>query len=200
MYALIDNYDSFTYNLRDLLREAGLEVSTLPYDRVSLEELEQMPLEGLILSPGPGRPEEAPELMEIVEAFKERMPILGICLGHQALGLSFGASLECAEEPVHGKVTHVRHENLGVLNGIAEDFQAMRYHSLILKDLENSGFVATGHSPQGEVMVMQHKTLPLLGLQFHPESVLSEYGLQIIRNWTAIGKRAYSLDAYQQLV
>ncbi|MBK7149907.1 MAG: aminodeoxychorismate/anthranilate synthase component II [Bacteroidetes bacterium] len=183
MVLLLDNYDSFTYNLRDYVLQCGCECMVIRNDEKTLQQISTLPFKALILSPGPKTPNEAGVTMELIEKYHTRIPILGICLGHQALGLFFGASLEKALQPMHGKTSLISTQSHPIFRYLPAQFQVMRYHSLILKKLENTPLRVIAQTQQGEIMGIAHETLPLTGLQFHPESILTEHGLSMIQNW-----------------
>ena len=179
---VVDNFDSFTYMLVDYLQQAGATCHV-----VRNNELWSCLTDGLVdavvLSPGPGMPQQAGRLLEVIEYYYQRVPILGVCLGHQALGEFFGAKLIGADRPMHGKVSIVRALTDEVLwQGIPPTFAVTRYHSLVLTDLPAS-LVSTAVTEQNEIMAMCHQTLPLWGVQFHPEAALTQHGLRLIRNW-----------------
>jgi anthranilate synthase component 2 len=182
MLLLIDNFDSFSHILADLIRQTGVVLEVVRND-ISLSELEQMNFEGLILSPGPGRPSEAGNLMQILEKYHLSKPILGVCLGHQAIGEFFGASLIPNPVPTHGKVRQVikstPHE---YTQSVPNQFRVTRYHSLQLANLP-SELLSILESESGEIMGIAHCRLPILGIQYHPEAYLTEYGLEIVRDW-----------------
>jgi anthranilate synthase component 2 len=182
MLLLIDNYDSFSHILADLLRQTGEELLVLRND-VSLNDLEQIDFNGLILSPGPGRPESAGNLMKIFEKYYTRVPLLGVCLGHQAIGEFFGAKLVKSPFPIHGKVHQVKKSKPHFLtDSLPDQFNVTRYHSLQLEDLPESLEVIL-ETESGEIMAMAHRELPILGIQYHPEAFLTEYGLEIVKEW-----------------
>ena len=184
MILIFDNYDSFTFNLCDYLKQAGQEICVIRNDEKSLEEIEQLNFSAIVLSPGPGIPESSGILMALIERWHKRVPILGICLGHQALGLFFGATLERASFPMHGKVSKIRTIAHPMWDNIPPVFSVCRYHSLVLKinDLQNLEVTALSEDDQ-EIMAFSHKSLPIRGIQFHPEAILTEYGMQILINW-----------------
>jgi anthranilate synthase component II len=179
---LLDNYDSFTGNLLHALQQSGCEVLLQQNDRTDPAAIEALRPTGIVLSPGPRRPSQAGRLMEIVAAFCERLPMLGICLGHQALGEYFGARLVHGSEPVHGKTAWVRHDGDPLFAGLEPVFEAMRYHSLVLEALPSS-LRCTAVSQDGVIMGLRHNSLPLWGLQFHPESIGTPGGTRMLRNW-----------------
>jgi anthranilate synthase/aminodeoxychorismate synthase-like glutamine amidotransferase len=181
MVLLIDNYDSFTYNLQDYLQQIGLDCEVFRND-VSLEVLKKRPYEALVLSPGPGKPEDAGNLMAIIEHFQQELPILGICLGHQALALHFGASIKKAALPMHGKISTITCIDDPIFENIPPVFQVVRYHSLITHELPPQ-LTILARTEQNEIMAYRHINLPIYGLQFHPEAVLTEFGLQLLKNW-----------------
>jgi anthranilate synthase/aminodeoxychorismate synthase-like glutamine amidotransferase len=178
---LIDNFDSFTYTLRDYLLQTGMdcqvERNTLTPDKIRAEDWE-----GLVLSPGPGRPVEAGYLMAFLNAFHQQLPILGVCLGHQAIGEFFGAKLGWAARPMHGKLSEISCEEDVLFNGLPRQLQVVRYHSLVLTQV-SAPLRVTAVTEEGEVMALVHGQLPIWGLQFHPEAVLTKYGLEMIKNW-----------------
>lgn len=184
---LIDNYDSFTYNLYDYLLQTGVECMVLRNDAFEVADVERMDVRGIVLSPGPRRPEHAGCMMAVIEQYHQQLPMLGVCLGHQALGMFFGASLHKASVPMHGKTSVVRQEGHAMFAGIEPEFTVMRYHSLIL-DLDPEGDLRpTARSTDDDtLMAMAHRDLPLWGVQFHPESCMSEGGLQLLQNFIKI--------------
>jgi anthranilate synthase/aminodeoxychorismate synthase-like glutamine amidotransferase len=184
MILLIDNYDSFTYNLAQLLGELGRELVIVRNDARALEELVALAPTHVVISPGPGRPEDAGVTPTAVRAFAGRAPLLGVCLGHQAIGLAYGGHVVAAPELVHGKATEVRHDGRTIYAGLPEVFPAGRYHSLMVAEeglppeLEVSA-----RSPDGLVMGIRHRELPVEGVQFHPESILTPHGLALLENF-----------------
>jgi anthranilate synthase/aminodeoxychorismate synthase-like glutamine amidotransferase len=184
MWVLIDNYDSFTYILHHYLLQTGHDCMVVRNDALTVSKLAALTPSRLIISPGPGRPSEAGIVPEAIRYFHESIPILGICLGHQALGECFGAELVHAARPMHGKTSLVRHNGHPLFAELPETFEAMRYHSLTLRALEGTGLEPLAFSEDdGAVMAMVHERYPCTGIQFHPESVGTPGGMQLIRNW-----------------
>lgn len=183
MLLLLDNYDSFTYNLYDYLCRLGINCQVLRNDECTLAQLEALPLQAIVVSPGPGRPEDSGITMQVIQHFHNRLPILGICLGHQALGLFFGATLLRGAAPVHGKTALIKHNNDTIFTGLPNPLQVMRYHSLILANIEHTPLEVIAATTDGVPMAIKHPELPLYGLQFHPESVLTPDGLALLSNW-----------------
>lgn len=184
---LIDNYDSFTYNLRDYLLQLDCEVLTVRNDEGTLDELPLDRVDGIVVSPGPKRPADAGWLMPLLERVHTDIPVLGICLGHQALGELFGAELVRARLPVHGKTAQIHHERHPIFHNIPRSFRVMRYHSLILENIPASELEVCARTTDGEIMAVAHRRFPCVGVQFHPESVLSEHGLLLLDNWVEYG-------------
>jgi anthranilate synthase/aminodeoxychorismate synthase-like glutamine amidotransferase len=161
----------------------GAECVVIRNDELTLDEILKLKFDALVLSPGPKTPKDAGLLPEIIEYFHDKIPVLGICLGHQGIGEFFGAELTKAPVPVHGKTSTLYHQNHTLFKGLPDHFEVMRYHSLLLKKIENTELEEIASTPTGEVMAIAHKKLPIIGVQFHPESILTEHGLQILRNW-----------------
>ena len=180
---MIDNYDSFTYNLLDYLRQLGQDCRVIRNNEESLETLSQKDFNGVVISPGPKTPLEAGITMDLIKHWHQEVPILGICLGHQALGMCFGAELYRAKKPVHGKTSRITHIDHPLFEGIDKELDVMRYHSLLIKPSDNFAFQLIATSSDGEVMAMAHPVLPLAGVQFHPESGLTPCGLRLLKNW-----------------
>lgn len=179
---VVDNFDSFTYMLVDYLQQAGANCRVVRNNE-PVRCLFDNSVDAVVLSPGPGAPRQAGQLMEVINYYHQRVPMLGICLGHQALGTFFGAALTQAERPMHGKVSTIRLLTDDVLwTGLPIEFDVTRYHSLVLTDLTQS-LVKLAVTDQQEVMALRHQTWPLWGVQFHPEAALTQYGLQIVKNW-----------------
>lgn len=181
---LLDSYDSFTWNLVDYLERTGASVEVLKNDATTVANESFELADGLVLSPGPKRPEDAGILLELIGHYVTRKPILGVCLGHQALGLHFGMHLIEAPEPVHGRTSFVQHDESGLFDGLPNPLAVMRYHSLILdkKNISNE-LVVQAETAEGLIMAIRHATLPVYGVQFHPESILTEGGQTLLANW-----------------
>ncbi|UPL49417.1 anthranilate synthase component II [Hymenobacter sublimis] len=181
---LLDNFDSFTYNLLDYLRQLGCEVLVRRND-VSLTELQDLSFDGVVLSPGPGAPAAAGVMPTVIEAYHQQLPMLGVCLGHQALGEFFGAKISRANRPMHGKVSEVEWLAPSPLNaGLPLRMPVTRYHSLVLDQLPPSlEALARTTTTEQEIMALRHRTLPLYGVQFHPEALLTPNGLALLGNW-----------------
>jgi len=179
---LLDNYDSFTYILHDYFKQAGINPVVLRNDEISLSEFKKLPLQALIISPGPERPEKAGLLMPVLSHFIHKIPVLGICLGHQAIGLHFGSKIKRAPEAVHGKTTSIDVRLHYLFDGLKKQIDVMRYHSLIIDECP-SDFDVIAETDTGINMAMQHRELPITSVQFHPESVLTEDGMAMIKNW-----------------
>jgi anthranilate synthase component 2 len=184
---LLDNYDSFTYNLRDYLLQLNSEVLIRLNDQIKSDEVASLKLDAIVFSPGPRRPKEAGVMMQIINDYHQSIPMLGICLGHQAIGEYFGASLVHAAKPMHGKVSEIFYQENSLFNNISNPFTAMRYHSLVLENLPDCLNILA-QTKEMELMVMQHKNLPIIGIQFHPESILTKDGLTLLRNWISLIK------------
>ena len=180
---LLDNYDSFTYNLQDYFSQLNFPCIVLRNDEKSLEEITGMNPMSIILSPGPETPSKAGIMMDLIKHFHDKIPVLGICLGHQGIGEFFGASLVRAEKIMHGKTSPVLHDHHEIFDQIPSPFDAMRYHSLILQNLERTTLQVIAQTQTGEVMSIIHPRHKICGIQFHPESILTSYGLSILNNW-----------------
>jgi anthranilate synthase/aminodeoxychorismate synthase-like glutamine amidotransferase len=184
MILLIDNYDSFTYNLYQYLSELGAEVEVVRNDKITIEDIDQMAPEKIVISPGPCTPSEAGVSIATVKHFSGKMPILGVCLGHQAIGEAFGAVVEGAGEIVHGKTSKVHHDGKGVFAGLPDPFDAIRYHSLAIRpDTMPDILEVTARSESGVIMGVRHREYVLEGVQFHPESILTGVGKQLLKNF-----------------
>ena len=184
MLLMIDNYDSFTYNLVQYLAEIGQEVKVVRNDKISIEEINKLNPQYIVISPGPCTPNEAGISLELIEAFKGKIPILGVCLGHQSIGQAFGGKIVHAKTIMHGKTSKISHNNKGVFRGIKNPFIATRYHSLVIeKQTLPNCFDITAWTDDNEIMGIKHKELAIEGVQFHPESILSEHGHDLLKNF-----------------
>ncbi len=188
MILILDNYDSFSYNLYQAFGTLGEEVKVVRSDKITVDEVRKLSPEHLVLSPGPGYPKDAGICIEAVHAFKGRIPILGVCLGHQAIGEAFGGKIVHAPELMHGKTSLVTLDGTCPLfAGLPEKVNAMRYHSLVVEKASLPAcFRVTAAEPGGEIMAMAHKEFPIFGLQFHPESFMTEHGVEMLRNFCKI--------------
>lgn len=187
MLLVVDNYDSFTYNLVQYLGELGEEMLVVRNDEVTVDEMEQLRPERILISPGPGTPDAAGITLAVIARFADRLPILGVCLGHQALGQHFGGRVVRAPEPVHGKPVVVSHDGKTIFTGIPNDFAAGRYHSLIVDRQELPDCLEiSATSPDGLIMGLRHKTKKLEGVQFHPESILTDHGKKLLQNFVSL--------------
>jgi anthranilate synthase/aminodeoxychorismate synthase-like glutamine amidotransferase len=188
MLLVIDNYDSFTYNLVQYLGELGADMKVFRNDELTVDEIEnELKPEEILISPGPGTPDEAGISLTVIERFSDKLPILGVCLGHQAIGQFFGGKVVRGQEPVHGKPVSINHDGRTLFDGIPQGFAAGRYHSLVVeKSSLPDCLEVSAESPDGIVMAMRHKELPVEGVQFHPESILTEYGKHMLQNFLAL--------------
>lgn len=190
MYLMIDNYDSFVYNLKAYFEELGKEIAVIRCDKITLEEIEDMQPAGIILSPEPKRPQDAALCIDVVEKFQGKIPILGVCLGHQVLGLCSGVTVEKGTFPIHGKISEISHNGLRLFAGLPTKFNVTRYHSLIVnKDTISNNYNIDATTADGIVMGISHKTLPLYDVQFHPEAVCTEYGHELLNNFCKIAEQ-----------
>jgi para-aminobenzoate synthetase component 2 len=181
---VVDNYDSFVYNLVQYLAQLGAEVDVVRNDQVTVEQA--LTYDGVLISPGPGAPEDAGACIDIVRGCAGHVPVLGVCLGHQAIAVAYGAAVTRAPELLHGKTSHVHHTDSGVLAGLPQDFTATRYHSLAIQDDTVPDVIeVTGRSESGVIMAIRHRDHAVEGVQFHPESVLTEGGHAMLANWLA---------------
>ncbi len=183
MILLIDNYDSFTFNLAQYLGELGAPPVVRRNDEISLDEIARMRPSHIVISPGPGRPEDAGVSVDVIRRFGPATPLLGVCLGHQGIGIAFGGAVVRAPQLMHGKVSSVEHDGRGVFRGISHPLIAGRYHSLVVADPLPSELEAAARSEDGTIMGMRHREFPIHGVQFHPESVLTGDGKQLLRNF-----------------
>jgi anthranilate synthase component 2 len=182
MIAMIDNYDSFTYNLVQYLQELGAEVRVFRNGEVTVDELAAARPSHLVLSPGPGAPEGAGILLDAVRRFAGQVPLLGVCLGHQAIGQAFGGHIVRAQQVMHGKTSRVSHDGGGVFRALPPEFTVTRYHSLVVADIP-ACLAVTARSDDGEIMGLRHRSLPVEGVQFHPEALLTEHGHAMLKNF-----------------
>jgi anthranilate synthase component 2 len=186
---MIDNYDSFTYNLVQYFGELGADVTVVRNDQVTVEDIERLAPDKIVISPGPCTPREAGVSVEAIMAFAGRYPILGVCLGHQSIGYAFGGNIIHAKAIMHGKTSEVYHHNVGVFKGLKNPFTATRYHSLVIEQqtlpdcLEVTAWTRDEAGNLDEIMGVRHKTLDIEGVQFHPESILTEHGHDLLRNF-----------------
>ncbi len=181
---VIDNYDSFTWNLVQLLGKFTGDIIVKRNDEVTEDEISRMGPDKILLSPGPGRPEDSRMTLTAIEKFGKTIPVLGVCLGHQAIGISFGASVVHAPQLMHGKVSQIQHDNKSLFRDLEQNFTATRYHSLVIdKDSLPLELMITASTADGIIMGVRHKEFPIEGIQFHPESFLTVCGEQIIKNW-----------------
>jgi para-aminobenzoate synthetase component II len=198
---VVDNYDSFVYNLVQYLGQLGVACEVRRNDEISLAEVGRLDPTGVLLSPGPGTPQRAGICMGLITGYGGRFPIFGVCLGHQAIGAAYGATVNRAPELLHGKTSVVRHEGAGVLAGLPSPFTATRYHSLaVVESTLPDEIEVTGRTDSGVVMAMRHRSLPIEGVQFHPESVLTQGGHLMLANWLATCGYPAALDRAPELV
>lgn len=189
MLLMIDNYDSFTYNVVQYLGELGADVHVYRNDEISVAEIEQMDPERIVVSPGPCTPNEAGISVAAIQHFAGKKPILGVCLGHQSIAQAFGGKIIRAKQVMHGKTSMIHHNNSGVFAGLANPFEATRYHSLVIEAdtipdcLEVTAWTANADGSLDEIMGVRHKTLAIEGVQFHPESILTEHGHDLLKNF-----------------
>lgn len=186
MILVIDNYDSFTYNLVQYLGEMGEELLVRRNDEISTEEVEQLKPDKIVISPGPCTPKEAGISVETIQRFAGKVPLLGVCLGHQSIGAAFGGEIIRAAQPMHGKTSLVHHDGKGVFSGLENPFVATRYHSLIIKrETIPDCLIISAWTEEGEIMGVRHREMPIEGVQFHPESILTSAGKVLLRNFIA---------------
>jgi anthranilate synthase/aminodeoxychorismate synthase-like glutamine amidotransferase len=180
---LLDNYDSFTYNLAQYFGELGAPPLVKRNDEITLDEIAELKPERIVISPGPGRPEDAGITVALIKRFGPQLPILGVCLGHQGIGVAFGGEVVRAQQLMHGKTSSVQHDGRGVFRGVSQPFIAGRYHSLVVADPLPDALEAAARTDDGTLMGVRHRTFPVHGVQFHPESVLTGEGKQVLRNF-----------------
>ena len=184
MLLMIDNYDSFTYNLVQYFGELGQEVKTFRNDQITIEEIMKLDPKYIVISPGPCTPKESGISMQVIDSFKEKKPILGVCLGHQAIGAVFGANIIKAKELMHGKTSEINHEGNFLFEGMPQNFIATRYHSLVIEEKTLSrDFIVNARTEDGSIMGIQHCELNVSGVQFHPESIMTEDGKKLLSNF-----------------
>ena len=187
MILIIDNYDSFTYNLVQYIGALNPNLEVHRNDKISLKQIKERSPQKIVISPGPGKPEDAGLSIEIIKVFGHSIPIFGICLGHQAIAVAFGGKVDRANEIVHGKTSMITHRKSALFQGIPKTFEATRYHSLVaLKDKFPSNLKITAETDNGLIMALEHKKLPIFGVQFHPESIVTDYGMDIVKNFLMV--------------
>ena len=191
MLLMIDNYDSFTYNLAQYLGELGEDVRVVRNDQITVPEIEKLKPDHIVISPGPCTPNEAGVSVETIQKLGGRFPILGVCLGHQSIGQAYGGKIVRAKQLMHGKTSMIQHVNQGMFAGLPVPFEATRYHSLVIERESIPGVLEiTAWTDDGEIMGVRHKTLPVEGVQFHPESILTQHGHKLLGNFLKSHRRA----------
>lgn len=184
MLLLIDNYDSFTFNLYQMIGEIYPNIKVVRNDSIKVEDIKKLDLKGIIISPGPGTPENAGISAEVIKEYGKTIPVLGICLGHQAIGYAFNGKVLRADKIMHGKTSFIKNNGQGIFKGLKENFKVMRYHSLIVEKASlPQELEVTAETEDGVIMGLKHKQYPIYGLQFHPESILTEYGSEMLKNF-----------------
>jgi anthranilate synthase component II len=183
MILVIDNYDSFTYNLVQIMGELGAELHVVRNDQITLEEAGALNPSHIVISPGPGRPEDGGISLSLLSHDQASTPILGVCLGHQCIGHAYGGAVIRAPRLMHGKTSSIHHTGDRLFTGVPSPFEATRYHSLIVAEPLPPALVATAHTDEGEIMALRHREYPVLGVQFHPESILTTHGPRILQNF-----------------
>jgi para-aminobenzoate synthetase component 2 len=197
---VVDNYDSFVYNLVQYLGQLGVDCDVRRNDEIAVADIAALDPAGILLSPGPGTPQRAGICLDVIRQYAGRVPIFGVCLGHQAFGAAYGATVTRAPELLHGKTSEVHHAGAGVLAGLPDPFTATRYHSLAVVDATLPDEIeVTGRTASGIVMAMRHRSLPIEGVQFHPESVLTQGGHLMLANWLAVCGYPQGLDRAPEL-
>jgi len=190
---MIDNYDSFTYNLVQYFNILGQDVEVVKNDEIKPEDIKDMDIDAIVISPGPCSPKEAGISVDVIKMYKDKYPILGVCLGHQSIGYAFGANIVKAKRLMHGKTSMISHDNEGLYKGLPNPFKAVRYHSLVIdKSTLSDEFIVDAVAEDGDIMGIRHKALPIFGVQFHPESIVSEYGFDILKNFLQEAKLSYN--------
>jgi anthranilate synthase/aminodeoxychorismate synthase-like glutamine amidotransferase len=183
---VIDNYDSFTFNLVHLLGEFENDIIVKRNDKITISEIDELHPDKIVISPGPGRPEDSHITLDVIKSLGENIPILGVCLGHQAIGYCFGGTIIHAPSLVHGKSSEIIHDGIGIYKNIPQNFIAGRYHSLVIdRDSLPNQLVVTAETVEGIIMGVRHKSFPIEGIQFHPESILTPEGKNLIKNWVS---------------
>jgi anthranilate synthase/aminodeoxychorismate synthase-like glutamine amidotransferase len=184
MILVIDNYDSFTYNLVQLMGELGADLEVVRNDQLTLEDVRRMNPDQIVISPGPGTPDDGGVSLEVIRELGKTTPVLGVCLGHQCIGQIYGGIVKRAERLMHGKTSMIYHENAPLFAGIPSPFEATRYHSLLVEEATLPDcLMVTARADSGEIMGVQHKEYPVMGVQFHPESILTVYGTRMLQNF-----------------
>jgi anthranilate synthase/aminodeoxychorismate synthase-like glutamine amidotransferase len=183
MLAIIDNYDSFTYNLAQYLGELGADVRVFRNDQIGVDALAALGPDHIVISPGPGDPDQAGVSNEVIRCLGPRIPLLGVCLGHQCIGAVFGGQVIRAPRLMHGKTSPIQHNGADVFAGLPNPFEATRYHSLVVAEPLPEALVATARTPDGELMGLRHRVYPIFGVQFHPESILTRAGKALLKNF-----------------
>jgi len=187
MILLLDNYDSFTYNLAQYLGQMGQKLEVRRNDQITLDEVERMQPERIVISPGPCTPAEAGVSVPLIERFAGKIPILGVCLGHQSIGAAFGGKVIRAKEVMHGKTSKIHHDNKTIFHGLPQDFPATRYHSLIVeRETLPAALEISAETADGTIMGLRHRKMKVEGVQFHPESVLTEVGFRLLENFLSV--------------
>jgi anthranilate synthase/aminodeoxychorismate synthase-like glutamine amidotransferase len=186
MILLLDNYDSFTYNLAQFLGQLGEKLQVIRNDQITLDQIVAKKPERIVISPGPGTPEDAGICVDVIKRFSGLIPILGVCLGHQAIGQAFGGKVIRAPEIMHGKTSRIHHDHRTIFNDLPQDFVATRYHSLIVEEQTFPAELEISAKTDGIIMGLRHRTMRVEGVQFHPESVLTDVGMQLLRNFLSV--------------
>lgn len=183
MILVIDNYDSFTYNLVQYLGALGADVTVRRNDAIALDEVDDLQPSHIVISPGPGTPDDGGISIDLIRAYYDRIPILGVCLGHQCIGAAFGGTIAAAPQLMHGKTSPVYHHGSGLFEGMPSPFEGMRYHSLIVREPLPDVLRVTAFTTDGEIMALEHRSAPVAGVQFHPESILTAHGKTLLNNF-----------------
>jgi para-aminobenzoate synthetase component 2 len=186
MILLLDNYDSFTYNLAQFLGQLGENLEVIRNDKITLDEIAAKKPDRIVISPGPGTPDDSGICLNVIERFAGAIPILGVCLGHQAIGQAFGGKVIRAPEIMHGKTSRIHHDAKTIFKDLPQDFVATRYHSLIVEEQSLPGDLEISAQTNGIIMGLRHRKMAVEGVQFHPESVLTEVGMQLLRNFLSL--------------